>query len=309
MSEKNCICVCVCTFMRPRLLARLLKALATQETGGKFEYEIIVVDNDEAASARLVVEFHASLLRKNLHYFAEPRQNIALARNKAIENARGDFIAFIDDDEVPPPNWLLSMYKALILFETAGVMGPVLPQYEAAPPAWVIRGKFFDRPNYYSGYFINWWLARTGNCLLKRSLFENPADRFREEFGSGGEDRDFFKRMINMGHVFVWCAEAPVLERVPQERWEVTTMVKRALLRGKMTYQARRSYPRNLLGSLAAVLVYSIALPFLLVGSPVFGFEVFMAYLIRDCDHIGKLLAVFGISPVKHRYIVSLAED
>ena len=97
--------------------------------------------------------------------------------------------------------------------------------------------------------------------------------------------------------------------RVPADRWKILIMMRRALLRGKMTYQARKSYPSNLLDSFGAVLFYSVSLLFLWAFAPVFGFEVFMKTLIRDCDHLGKILALFGIDPVKHRYIVSLAED
>lgn len=303
------ISVCICTFRRPRLLAHLLKALDAQETQGAFQYDIVVVDNDKDGPARLVVDFAAGRTKRPVRYFIEPEQNIALARNKAVENAKGDFIAFIDDDEMPDARWLLNMFKSIRLFETAGVLGPVLPRFEVTPPAWVLKGQFFDRPTYYSGYYLSWWLTRTGNCLLKAALFKGPEGRFLPEYGSGGEDRDFFKRMIHRGHVFVWCAEAPIQEVVPPDRWNVLTMVRRALLRGKMTYLARRSYPSNLIGSFGAVLAYTIGLPVLLAGAPIFGFETFMKTLIRDCDHLGKVLALVGINPVKHRYIVSLAED
>lgn len=308
-SRRPHISVCICTFRRPRLLAHLLRALEGQDTAEAFDFDIVVVDNDKDGSARLVVDFAAGRMNRRIRYFIEPEQNIALARNKALENAKGDLVAFIDDDELPGPGWLLNMYKALKLFETAGVLGPVLPRYEVPPPAWVLKGGFFDRPNYYSGYYLSWWLTRTGNCLLKSSLFKGPEGRFLPEYGSGGEDRDFFKRMIYRGNVFVWCAEAPIVEAVPPDRWNVLTMVRRALLRGKMTYLARRSYPSNLIGSFGAVMGYSVALPLLLIGAPVFGFETFMQTLIRDCDHLGKVLALIGIDPVRRRYIVSLAED
>jgi succinoglycan biosynthesis protein ExoM len=308
LPARHHICVCICTFRRPRLLAGLLKALDAQETEGNFGFDVVVVDNDRNASARTVVDSAVRRSERPIRYFIEPEQNIARARNKAVENARGDFIAFIDDDELPGERWLLDMYRALRLFETAGVLGPVLPRYEMAPPSWVIRGEFFVHPSYYSGYFLNWWLTRTGNCLLDGSLFREPGGRFLPEFGSGGEDRDFFKRMIQHGHVFVWCEEAPVYEMVPRDRWNVLTMIRRALLRGKMTYQARRSYPSNLLRSYVAVFSYTLGLPLLLIGSPLFGFEVFIKTLIRDCDHLGKLMALFGLNPVRRRYIVSLAE-
>ena len=146
MPAKHHICVCICTFKRPRLLAGLLRALDTQETEGAFDYDIVVVDNDEAGSARLVVEFEATRTKKAIRYYVEPEQNIALARNKAVENARGDLVAFIDDDELPDSRWLLNMYRALMLFETAGVLGPVLPRYEAPPARLGHQGQVLRPP-------------------------------------------------------------------------------------------------------------------------------------------------------------------
>ena len=303
MPEKHHISVCVCTYKRPRLLEGLLRALDGQENGGLFEYSIVVVDNDHSESARQTVESQINQSRLAIHYFIEPQQNIAMARNKAIANSNGDFVAFIDDDELPDSRWLLHLYRALTLFETAGVLGPVLPRFEVPPPSWVLKGRFFERPTYFSGHFLHWARTRTGNCLLRSDIFEGGDGWFQPKFGSGGEDRDFFKRMIVRGHVFVWCNEAPLHEAVPPERWKKGIMLKRALLRGKMTYNSRRHRPGDALGSAAAVFYYSVSLPFLFLVSPVFGFDVVMKTLIRDCDHLGKIFALFKINIVKDGYI------
>src|SRR6266478_7010650 len=119
------IAVCICTYKRPDYLKRLLRELADQETGGLFTYSIVVADNDQSESARAVVSDFASSSSIQIKYCAEPRQNIALARNKAIENASGDFIACIDDDEFPQQDWLLNMFKACAQYGVAGVLGPV----------------------------------------------------------------------------------------------------------------------------------------------------------------------------------------
>jgi succinoglycan biosynthesis protein ExoM len=304
MPEKHHISVCICTFRRPRLLAALLRALDGQETGGLFEHAIVVVDNDKAESARTTVESLSGRMKTEVRYFVEPEQNIAMARNRAVANSHGDFIAFIDDDEHPGPRWLLEHFGALSLFETSGVLGPVLPRYESTPPRWVLDGRFFERPTYFSGYFLHWELTRTGNCLLRRSVFAGNGPWFRPQFGRGGEDRDFFKRKIAEGHVFVWCDEAPLYESVPPDRWSIKVMLKRALLRGKMTYSSRRHRPGNTLASAGIAFYYSLCLPLLFVLFPVFGFDTFMKYLIKDFDHIGKLFALFGIDPVKERYVV-----
>lgn len=303
MPPKPQICVCICTYKRPRLLGELLGTLNRQETAGLFEYTIVVVDNDKSESGRTVVESEAHRLKIPIRYFVEPEQNIALARNKAVANAHGDYVAFIDDDELPDLLWLLNMYKALILFETAGVLGPVLPRYNVPPPRWVLSGRFFERPRYFSAYFLYWELTRTGNCLLRRAIFEGNGDWFLPQFGSGGEDRDFFKRMSARGHVFVWCNEAPVYESVPQERMKKRVMLKRALLRGKLTYRSQMNSPEKMLGSFAASVFYSLGLPFLFLMSPLFGFDIFMHNLIRDCDHMGKILAMCKIDLVRDRYV------
>jgi len=73
--------------------------LANQDTGDHFTYSIVVVDNDHLRSAETCVLKFSAASPVPIRYYVEPRQNIALARNKAIENANGDFAAFLDDDE------------------------------------------------------------------------------------------------------------------------------------------------------------------------------------------------------------------
>src|SRR6185436_2437484 len=98
------ISVCICTFRRLPFLRRLLAALAVQETGALFTYSVVVADNDPRQSAKPVVsDWSAAGSTMQVSYCLEPRQNIALTRNKALEHANGDFIAFIDDDEWPTP--------------------------------------------------------------------------------------------------------------------------------------------------------------------------------------------------------------
>jgi len=303
MSEKHHICVCICTYKRPTLLGKMLRRLDKQETGGLFSYSIVIVDNDKLESARETVEKHAKQSTIALTYDIEPRQNIALARNKAIEISKGDFISFIDDDESPGSQWLLNLYAAVNRYKAAGALGPVLPFFEEEPPKWLAKGRFFNRPTYISGRVLEWQNTRTGNALLKKAIFKEGASWFRPEFGSGGEDQDFFKRKIDQGYIFIWCNEAPVFEIVPRERWKGKALVKRALLRGKMAFNYSKSRPKSNLISAAAIIIYTVSLPLLLVLSPIIGFDVFMAYLIKNCDHLGKILALFNIDLVREKYI------
>lgn len=290
------IAVCVCTFKRPVYLTRLMKALHEQITEGLFTYSIVIVDNDLGRSAEKVLADLEGLTRVPFVYCCEPVQNIALARNKAMASSTGDFIAFIDDDEVPERNWLMSLYKACKKFRADGVLGPVLPSYEGDPPSWVVQGKFYERPGHVTGEELKWRNTRTGNVLFRRTLLLTNEDWFRTEFGSGGEDRDFFRRMIAKGHRFVWCAEAPVRESIPPERCTRSFMVRRALLRGQLPHFNRI----DLLKSVAAVPIYSALLPVLLFC----GQHLFMKFLIKDCDHIGRIFAFLGMPLIKEKYVI-----
>src|SRR5205823_812524 len=107
------ISVCICTYKRPQLLEQLLRELAGQDTNGRFTYSIVIVDNDKLRSAEGVAVSFAAESPLPVRYCVEARQNIALARNTAVANSEGDFIAFIDDDEFPTRSWLLTLFNAL----------------------------------------------------------------------------------------------------------------------------------------------------------------------------------------------------
>lgn len=297
MSAPHHICVCVCTYKRPELLKRLLSKLEEQKSEGLFDHSIVIVDNDRAESARQISE--SSTRQSKVSYYVESEQNIALARNKAIKNAKGDFIGFIDDDEFPDEGWLLDLYKAVDRFGSDGILGPVVPSFEEKPPKWVLKGHFFDRPTHSTGHILGWKNTRTGNALIRRRVFEEDHNWFDPAFGSGGEDRDFFRRKIEAGYIFVWCNEATVFETVPPERWKRTVLLKRALLRGKMAFNATKSRPASVLKSAVAIILYTCCLPLFCV----LGHHIFMKYLIKNCDHLGKVLAFFGVDWVKEKYV------
>ena len=108
------VSVCIITFKRARMLAALLEELARQESDGLFRISIVVVDNDREESARETVAAAARTLLIPLSYDVETDQNLSLARNRSVRNATGEYVAFIDDDEVPAPRWLVTLYQMLL---------------------------------------------------------------------------------------------------------------------------------------------------------------------------------------------------
>lgn len=299
-NEAQHICVCVCTYKRPRLLKHLLEELRGQETGGLFTYSVVVVDNDQSRSAEPIVGEVAASSTIAIKYCLEPQQNIAMARNTAVENAQGGLIAFIDDDEFPTKRWLLTLFEALKKYGVDGVLGPVKPHFEDEPPQWVVNGKFYERASYPTGFVIDWRKGRTGNVLLKRQLFDEGTQRFNPEFRTG-EDQDFFRRLIEKGHVFIWCHEAMAYEVVPPARWNRSFMIRRALLQGATSRLHPTFGVRDIAISMIAVPAWAIALPFALV----MGRGKVMSPLVRLFNHIGRLLAFVGINPVGEPYVTN----
>lgn len=291
------ICVCICTYKRPHLLAPLLRKVAEQTTAGEFTISIVVTDNDRMQSACAVVSRAAETMSIPMLYVVEPDQNIAKARNKAVLSSSGDFIAFIDDDELPPPDWLLTSLRACLSHEADGVLGPVRPLFEHRPPTWLLKGRFCERIEHPTGHVLAWRETRTGNVLFRRALIETMAEPFSPIYGNGGEDQDFFKRLIEGGASFVWCNEAAVLEIVPPDRCRRRYLLRRALLRGQN--EKELASVGSVCRSLIAVPAYLLLLPFVLLA----GQHRFMDVSIRLCDHLGKLVGLLGFKPLGAKYL------
>jgi succinoglycan biosynthesis protein ExoM len=300
---ENHISVCIPTFHRNRMLERLLRKISIQETGGFFRFSVVIVDNDAAGPARETVMRLRAELGLEISYSIEAEQTIPAARNHALEIAHGNYIGIIDDDEFPPPNWLITLFRAMETFDADGVLGPVHPYFEKEPPTWLIKGKFCERPVHRTGTLLHWDQTRTGNVLIKRAVFDRHNLRFDENFKSGGSDREFFKQAMRAGCKFVAVEEASVYETVPPERWTKSYWLKRAMVNG---FNAHRNSLNQMHGlsrvlvpmkSTAAVLAYALAVPFCACG----GRHLLMNCLERGCHHLSRLLGMVGIELIRKR--------
>lgn len=125
------------TYNRDRYIGKALQSLANQ-TLQKACYEIIVVDNCSTDSTkRIVTEEFAHV--PNLRYLYEPIAGLNQARNTGWTQAKGKYVAFMDDDAISCPQWL---EKIIEVFESAGpklgcVGGKVEAIWEAPRPSWL----------------------------------------------------------------------------------------------------------------------------------------------------------------------------
>jgi len=297
------VSVCICTLRRNQTLERLLRNLALQETNGFFSFSVVIVDNDATGPARETVTRLKTDLALDLTYVIEPVQIIAAARNHAVQLAKGNYIGIIDDDEFPPPHWLLRMYESIKTFEVDGALGPVIPFFEQRPPAWLAKSHFCERPAHRTGTLLSWDQTRTGNVLLRKHVFDEHNLRFDLKYKTSGSDKEFFREAMALGYRFVAVEEAPVYEVVPPERQVKTYYLKRAMLqasnerkfRAPLLHGAAKVFiPMRVT---AALLVYTLILPFSFFA----GSHSLIRILEKCAYHLSWLLTMLGFDFAKKR--------
>ena len=236
-------------------------------------------------------------LQLDIAYDIEPERTIPAARNHALRLARGNLIGIIDDDEFPPPEWLLRMYEAVRTFDVDGALGPVVPFYPDGTPRWLVKSGICELPSHDTGALLHWSQTKTGNVLLKKDVFDAHGLSFDSTFRTGGSDQDFFRRAAGKGYRFVAVREAPVYEAVPPARWTRSYWVRRALVNG---YNAER-YAAATKGILRrtwlcvrsafAGVIWFAALPACACAGP----HRLVLCMERASYHLSRTLATFGV--------------
>jgi len=287
------ISVCIITYKRPVMLRILLDSLAVQTIYSQLMVEIIVVDNDAEGTAELIVkDFIAQDYDLTVVYEIEPVQGIPQARNHAVRLARGAFIAFIDDDEKADERWLEALYQCITQYQADAVFGPVEPVLPSSCPAWLRKGKFYDRPHHKNGSVVD--VGRTGNALVEKSWF----DRFENPFDTtlrfvGGSDSDFFARILEAGAKLHWAEHAVVYEFVTPERLTIKWLVMRAF-RGGQGYARRHVEKLNFVGKTIHLLyrftLACFALMMVVLLFP-FGFHQSIRWLRKVFSNVGQFSA------------------
>jgi succinoglycan biosynthesis protein ExoM len=226
------VSICVATYKRPDGLKRLLDGI-NQLTFKKIKppnIEVIVVDNDFLGSARDFCESMKADFQWTLKYDVEPIQGVTYARNKTIANIseHSDFIAIIDDDEVPEPNWIEELLLVQEEYKVDIVAGRVNAHFEENDvPEWVKKGNFFEPKHFPTGHQRQ--TAFTNNVLIRTQILDQLEPIFDERYAiKGSEDTHLFMRLHKAGNKIVWANEAVVTEWIPKSRTNLKWILERA---------------------------------------------------------------------------------
>ncbi len=108
----------ICTYNRDAYVGAAIDSVLAQDLP---EFEAILVDNRSTDRTQAIVEERLSDPR--LKYVYEPQQGLSAARNRGLKEAKGDILAYLDDDAVASPGWLRAIYEAYKNNEKLGIAG------------------------------------------------------------------------------------------------------------------------------------------------------------------------------------------
>jgi glycosyltransferase involved in cell wall biosynthesis len=217
------ITVAICTLNRAESLRRTLRSLAEMSVPDDIVWEVVVVNNDCTDDTDTVIKAFADGQLPIRREF-EPRRGLSLARNHAVDAAKGDYIAWIDDDVIVDPGWLTAYADAFHRWPEAAVFGgPITPRFIPPLPKW-----FADAEPYLSGrVFARRDVNKEGEILLAERripygpnfalrAIEQRAFRYDLELGPGpgrrrrAEETDVILRVLGAGASGRWVPGARV---------------------------------------------------------------------------------------------------
>lgn len=180
--------ICVCTYNRAHVLSYCLASLTNLKVPAGCEAEILVVDNNSVDNTKEVVSSYSRQSKIAIFYFHEPQQGLSAARNRAIKEACGDYLGFLDDECVAPTDWLQVIVEDIDSFAPFIIGGPYIGALlPGAAPKWFKTEYFtYVLPKHSKRGYQKEFRASGCNMFLHRRVCETQ--RFHESFGMKGSE-------------------------------------------------------------------------------------------------------------------------
>ena len=234
----NCYIVCeiyysimisfiICTYNREKYIYECLSRLAKNTS--RDGWEIVLVNNNStdgtsAECERFVVDYKPM----NYHYFVETQQGLSFARNRGINEAKGEWLVFLDDDAMVSEDYIANLQVHLAKHpETGAFGGAIEPFFEGETPDWLnpwamgfvsaidlgAQVKAFPKKSYPIG--ANMGISRA--TIDKVGVFNTALGRTGNNL-MGGEEKDIFNRIRQAGIEIIYFPNIKVQHCIPPKR-------------------------------------------------------------------------------------------
>ena len=192
-----------------------------RQTCNPQNFEVVAIDDGSTDTSYDFLERYAENAPKfTFRYLRHKNSGVSNTRNVGASLCSGEFIAFLDQDAIPRPNWL---EKALACFHDPGVSvveGRIqaIKTFEATPLTHILE-------NETGGRFM------TANCIFRASVFHEVGG-FDLNFPYFLEDSDIAFSILRLGHKILWAPEVvvdhPYVQKtISQHVWQMTTLAER----------------------------------------------------------------------------------
>lgn len=209
MKQKLFFSIIIPTYNRPEQLAQCLEAIACLDYP-KENFEVIVVDDGSKTSLKRAIE--PSTQQINLTLIKQDNAGPATARNTGATQARGQYLAFTDDDCIPTPDWLSNLAAGFATAPETMIGGRTINQLENNPYSTASQLLIDCLYSYHqsspqrakSNFF-------TANNLALPSQIFHSIGGFDTDFSqAAGEDREFGDRWLHHGYEMIYAPEVIV---------------------------------------------------------------------------------------------------
>jgi len=244
--------VVIVTFKRRDLLARAVASVTSQSLARPFE--ILVVDTaSEGFDTR---DLPSTNFGGTVRVLTAHQGGTAHARNVALREARGEIVAFLDDDAEANQGWLLALCRAYEGNDNiAAAGGPILPEFMVPPPRWIqdaydlIANEFSALDHGEEACILKYPETLYGPNLSVRRRIAVACGGFREDLGplrgqwSPGEEVELIHRLQGLGYHVHWVPSAVVRHLIPPNKMTRAFLRRRAYARGLSAALGKLSGP------------------------------------------------------------------
>ena len=228
VSETVNVTILICAYNGDETVPKLLESALAQDTGGEFQYEILVVDNNSTDRTAAMVLGLAEKNPERIRLLKETTQGKSYALNTGLKSARGEICCVIDQDEQLTPGYLRQVWSAFQQHPGVSFLsGKVLPLWPAEVPEWITREHW--SPLAICDYGEQPFLVNRERlvCLLTgcfRTAHMRAVGGYRELLGitpgrlGSVEDAELYERMVEAGYTGMYVPEIVVYHRIGLSR-------------------------------------------------------------------------------------------
>ena len=301
------ISVVICTFNRSNLLIQVLTTLVCQ-TISFDKYEIIIVDNNSNDATRDLSSFFISdHPHISIRYILEPNQGLSYARNRGWKEAKGEYVAYVDDDCEVPNEWLKKAEEIIERMQPVAFGGPYYPFYSSPKPIWFkdeygshVQGS--ESRNLHEGEYLD-----GANLFIRRDILKLLGG-FNLDLGMSGEKIAYGEEtalLVNIrrkipGAIIFYEPDLYIFHLVSERKMILSWNLKNSFISGLYAHHALNSDKNDELAVLKRLL-YGIFLIVILyynvtIGSIYRDHEKYPYVQNYFYEHCFKHIAEIGVS-------------